>query len=184
MKIPYFFGYGSLVNGQTHAYPGMKPAKVEGWRRLWQPSPERPVAFLSVVPAPDHWTWGVIAQVPGSDWVALDKRESEYRRRPLVPHTILHDADPAEVHIYAIDDPVAPNPEQPILLSYLDVVIQGFLREHGAKGAEHFFETTDGWNVPVLNDRDNPRYPRHQKLDKRETDIVDAGLRNLSAVVD
>lgn len=46
-----------------------------------------------------------------------------------------------------------------VLLSYLDVVVQGYFREFGRKGVVHFFEMTEGWHAPVLNDRANPIYP-------------------------
>ena len=69
------------------------------------------------------------------------------------------------------------------MLSYLDVVIQGFIHMHGERGAEEFFATTDGWDTPVKDDRAAPIYPRHQKLTLRERQAVDAGLRALSAVI-
>jgi hypothetical protein len=68
-----------------------------------------------------------------------------------------------------------------ILLSYLDVVVQGFLKEFGESGVTRFFDTTDGWNTPVLNDRNDPRYPRAQVLSTAETALVDHHLNRLSA---
>ena len=184
MNTDYFFGYGSLVNRQTHDYPHLTPARVRGWRRMWQPSPLRPVAFLSVVTAPGEWVLGAIAQVPGADWQALDIREAAYQRRPVSKLATEHSVDGADVQIYAVETPTAASPDQPILLSYIDAVIQGFLAEHGPKGAEEFFETTVGWETPVRNDRYAPEYPRHQTLTDRERDIVDANLRVLSAMVE
>lgn len=182
MNDPHFFGYGSLVNRNTHAYPDLTPAKVRGWRRTWAPSPFRPVAFLSVVPAPGEWVLGALARVPNADWNALDKREAAYARH----HVEVDDCDDHRpgLQIYAAEDLKDPSNSHPILLSYLDVVVQGFLREHGKRAAEDFFSTTDGWETPVLNDRNSPRYPRHQSLTQVETDIVDSCLRNLSAMVD
>ncbi len=71
-----------------------------------------------------------------------------------------------------------------ILLSYLDVVVQGYLREFGEDGARRFFETTDGWNVPVLDDRAAPLYPRHCTLTPQERAFVDDSLAELSAQVE
>jgi len=68
-------------------------------------------------------------------------------------------------------------------MSYLDVVIQGYLRAFGQDGALRFFETTDGWGSPILNDRAAPRYPRHQALRPDETAFVDEQLARLSAVI-
>ena len=151
---------------------------------MWQPSPFLPVAFLSVVPAPNKWIMGAIAQVPDANWSALDERERAYVRKPVPTSDVDHDHPQAEVQIYAVETPVAPNPDQPILLSYIDVVAQGFLREHGEEGIDDFFQTTTGWEVPVKNDRANPQYPRHQTLTESETALVDKYLERLATVVD
>ncbi|MEM7491215.1 MAG: gamma-glutamylcyclotransferase, partial [Pseudomonadota bacterium] len=47
---PRFFGYGSLVNRRTHAYPDAAPFTIRGWRRAWRHTALRPVAFLTAVP--------------------------------------------------------------------------------------------------------------------------------------
>ena len=65
----------------------------------------------------------------------------------------------------------------PILLSYLDVVIQGYLRHFGPDGVARFVATTEGWNAPVLNDRAAPLYPRAQRLTAAETGLVDTILQ-------
>jgi len=59
------------------------------------------------------------------------------------------------------------------LLSYLDVVVQGFVHEFGTAGAKAFFETTDGWDTPVLDDRAAPIYPRAQTLSAEEQALTD-----------
>jgi hypothetical protein len=64
----------------------------------------------------------------------------------------------------------------PILLSYVDAVVQGYLATYGEAGAERFFATTEGWDAPVLNDRATPRYPRAQTLTVLERDFVNAHL--------
>jgi hypothetical protein len=68
------------------------------------------------------------------------------------------------------------------MLSYLDVVIAGFLRTFGASGADHFLQTTDDWHVPVLNDRAAPRYPRALSLSSSERQRVDRCLEELAIV--
>ena len=69
------------------------------------------------------------------------------------------------------------------MLSYLDVVVQGYLRTFGPDGADRFFATTDGWDTPILNDRKAPRYSRHQQLSPDETDFVNDRLQRLSATI-
>ena len=178
---PHFFGYGSLVNRATHAYAAAHPARATGWRRVWRRAPGRPAAFLSVEPAPGVEIDGLIAAVPHGDWAALDAREAAYARVPVTGQVCHAAPGRPEVAIYRIADPdhAAPCDAHPILLSYVDVVVQGFLAEFGRAGAERFAETTAGWDAPVLDDRAAPRYPRAQRLDARERAVVDGLLADL-----
>ena len=77
----------------------------------------------------------------------------------------------------------APSMAHPVLLSYLDVVVQGYLHEFGPDGVERFFATTDGWDAPILDDRAHPHYPRHQHLTPAETALVDDWLVRLDTAV-
>ncbi|MBM9593522.1 gamma-glutamylcyclotransferase family protein [Roseitranquillus sediminis] len=184
MSDPFFFGYGSLVNRATHTFAGAAPARAQGWRRVWRRTPLRPAAFLTVLPDPETEIDGLIAAVPGADWVALDAREAAYDRVPFA--SLTHSLGGVlETAIYAIPPGAheAPGPQSPILLSYLDVVLQGYLREFGVAGVARFVTTTDGWDAPVLDDRGTPRYPRAQALDAAETAVVDRWLSDLSVNV-
>jgi hypothetical protein len=71
----------------------------------------------------------------------------------------------------------------PILLSYLDTVVQGYLREFGEAGAARFFETTTGWEAGIHDDRTDPVYPRAQDTTDRERALVDAALRDMNVPV-
>tara|TARA_R110002073_G_scaffold77480_2_gene187637 strand:+ start:581 stop:1141 length:561 start_codon:yes stop_codon:yes gene_type:complete len=181
---PYFFGYGSLVNLNTHQYPSAQLAKLRGWRRAWVRTAARDVVFLTVAPDPASTIDGVIAAVPNGDWLALDAREYGYARHSsggAVAHNLTPTPDIAH---YAIPPEATGAPgNHVILLSYLDVVVQGFLHLYGEQGVAQFFDTTDGWETPVLNDRSDPVYPRHQVLKTAETDLVDDHLTRLSARV-
>jgi hypothetical protein len=171
MEDHAFFGYGSLVNRLTHDNAVLGRATVRGWRRLWCCGPGRANAFLTVIPDPATAIEGLVAQVPDGDWQALDAREHAYARTRTPTRGLPRLATAA---IYAIP-PASRAPERadtPILLSYLDVVVQGYLREFGAPGAERFAATTDGWHLPVLNDRAAPRYPRAQQLEAEERAAV------------
>ena len=177
MSDPYFFGYGSLVNLATHDYGDPRPATLQGWRRLWCETSSRKAAFLSIAPAPGARIQGLMAQVKDGDWQALDAREAGYERREAA-HQITHDlAQQVPCAVYTIPQSKTaeerPSPA-PILLSYLDVVLQGFIQIYGELGARGFMDTTDQWNRPVLNDRAAPLYPRHQKLEDRQRQLVDA----------
>ena len=65
----------------------------------------------------------------------------------------------------------------PICLSYIDCVLQGVIHRFGQAALDAFFETTDGWHVPILNDRAEPIYPRAIKLSAHETELIDAHLK-------
>lgn len=170
---PWFFGYGSLVNRATHDYPDARPARLNGWRRSWVRTELRDVVFLSVEPAPGHSIDGLIARVPDADWTALDIRETGYARRDASDH-VHHDAGIANIAVYQVPEDVQRDGStHTILLSYLDVVVQGFLREFGEGGVEAFFATTDNWHVPVVDDRGAPRYSRTQPITAFERRLTD-----------
>jgi len=181
MSDPAFFGYGSLVNLATHTYDAPRPAVLHGWRRVWRRTTLRKAAYLSVMPCAETMLHGMVAHVPRADWSALDKREAAYQRHD-VSDTIRHDGPAAPTAVYQVrPEHVADDNDHPILLSYVDVVVQGYLRMHGPKGVAHFFETTTGWETPILNDRADPIYPRHQVLSAEERALVD---HHLAAVVE
>lgn len=168
---PWFFGYGSLVNRATHDYPAAQPAQLHGWRRVWVRTMQRDVVFLSVHRATGTSIGGLVAQMPGAEWAALDQRETGYDRicadgqvSPVVAPVAVYQVPPACQ---------SPGRDHAILLSYLDVVVQGFLREFGEAGAEAFFATTDGWDIPVRDDRAAPLYPRAQVLTPQERSLTD-----------
>ena len=182
---PFFFGYGSLVNTATHVYDRHHPARLSGWRRVWRHTPIRDMAFLTAEPMDGVEIDGLIAAVPGADWAALDERETGYDR-VHVPQGITHQAEDAgHIAVYTIpaDKHGPADGERPILLSYLDVVVQGYLQVFGEKGGEDFFATTAGWDTVILDDRTAPQYPRAQVLSQPETDFVDHHLSELNATL-
>lgn len=183
MRHPHFFGYGSLVNRQTHSYQDARPAEVRGWRRCWRHTVLRDVAFLTVVEAPDARIDGLIAAVPAGDWAALDLREAAYDRLALGPEDVTHDhPEPIGVQIYRTraSHDAAPTVLHPVLLSYIDTVVAGFRDVFGDAGAQRFFATTDGWDAPVLDDRKAPVYRRAIPPTSETRKLVDAALDALS----
>lgn len=175
MNAAHFFGYGSLVNLATHDYTAPRLAALSGWRRVWRHTTLRPVAYLSVEPCENTEIAGVIAQVPQGDWAALDEREAAYVRRDVTDQ-IAGWQEAGQVAVYQVEQAQAPTARHPILLSYVDVVLQGYLQQYGQEGAREFCASTHGWNAPILNDRNQPRYPRHQILSSEERTIVDGLL--------
>ena len=182
---PYFFGYGSLVNRYTHDFTDPQPATLSGWARAWRHTDLRPVAFLTAVPSALTTIEGMIARVPDADWDALDQREWAYDRIAASDSISHKQGSEIDIAVYAVPEARHQNPtnRHPILLSYVDVVIQGYLREFGRDGVDRFVSTTEGWDAPVLNDRANPRYPRHQPLTGSETALVDDHLAALAVQI-
>ena len=177
MQDPWFFGYGSLVNRATHDHDEAHPARLRGWRRAWRHTALRPVAFLTAVPDPGAEIDGLIAQVPRGDWQALDHRERAYDR--VRAETVDHRVTPLpEVQVYTIPDGKHGPADRlhPVLLSYVDVVVEGFLNEFGAEGVARFFATTSGWEAPVAADRAAPRYTRHRAVTREVRLLVDRHL--------
>ncbi|MGP9790315.1 gamma-glutamylcyclotransferase [Roseinatronobacter sp. NSM] len=181
MSDPYFFGYGSLVNRQTHDYTDAHRAAIRGWRREWRYSHRLDKTFLSVVPDTDARIDGLIARVPRADWAALDLRETGYGRH-MVPPDRLHHESPvtvaAQVYAVPLDASALPDVSHHIHLSYLDVVVAGFLAEFGTDGVTRFFATTTGWGA-VLNDRASPLYPRARPTTPALREMVDDSLSQL-----
>jgi hypothetical protein len=172
-----FFGYGSLVNRHTHSYGPVVRATVTGWARAWRHTGARDVAFLTAVPSPGTRIDGVLAPVPAGDWAALDAREWAYVRTRAEPQR--------SAQIYHIPDGLhdATSTRHPILLSYLDAVVQGYEEQFGPDGVARFFATTQGWEAPVLNDRAAPRYPRACRLTQAQTALVDRMLSAAGSTV-
>ena len=186
------FGYGSLVNAGTLA-PGTRAVRVRltGWRRAWRHS--GPASYgrrctLTVYPDPGSAIDGVVIAPPIDTLPALDKREGQYTRH-AIDAGALDWLDPRpdgwpDPFVYVGNNEYRRpgDADYPIMLSYLDVVIAGFLKTFGASGADRFLQTTDDWHVPVLNDRTAPRYPRALSLSPSERHRVDCCLKELAII--
>lgn len=175
MTRPFFFGYGSLVNRNTHAYGDSATARLQGWRRVWRQTTYDPIPILTAEPCEGWQIDGLIAHVPNGDWQALDAREHAYDRVPVtarVTHTV---TDPIQIATYTVphDKYPAPATHGPILQSYLDTVVLGYLQEFGEEGALEFFASTVGWNCPIRQDRAAPQYPRTQTPTPKQADFID-----------
>ena len=164
------FGFGSLVNPATHEFEIEEALTLPDSVREWVTAPMHDQAFLSLADADGHAVAGVIMRVPPSHHDSLDAREAGYSRHDLSDGVITYRARPEPR-----------DTAKPILMSYLDVVIQGFLEQLGEDAAQGFFTSTRNWDHPVLNDRENPRYPRFQTMSDGQADFVDQGLAAVGA---
>ncbi len=173
--------------GRPTATTTVHPARLRGWRRAWRHTDLRPLAYLTAVPHEGAEIDGAIASVAEADWPALDAREHAYDRVavPEVARDLEAGATPVPAVLYAIPEGRhgRPSTAHPVLLSYLDVVVQGFFRMFGADGVARFFATTDGWEAPIADDRARPLYPRAQLLQPSERALVDRHLAERNCVL-
>ncbi|MCF3932844.1 gamma-glutamylcyclotransferase [Acuticoccus sp. M5D2P5] len=182
------FGYGSLVNRATLPETiDVRPARVKGWRRAWRASSREVtggVCAVSVMEDAGSEIEGLLCTFDDTYWPTIEAREYRYDAIPL------SGADYADG--LSLDGPMLifkasagsdhfGDEDNPITLSYIDCILQGFLREFGADGVSRFMETTEGWSVPIVDDRAKPRYPRAQQLSADERKLVDRMLSNVDA---
>lgn len=95
---------------------------------------------MTAVPGdPSEQIQGLIAAVPNADWAALDERETGYRRIPSAGK-VSHGGDPStDIAHYAVaTEDMLMEGDQAILLSYLDVVIQGICNNLVKTALMHF----------------------------------------------
>lgn len=170
-----YFGYGSLVNRETHrtAILGAARASVRGWRRHWQGRPHHvddPISLLSVRAEPDagHELPGLLVFDRIENIAALDEREFNYHRRTIAAEAITTAVEiPSGVPVYIYEGKaeIAPDTGHAILQSYLDAVLKGYLLEYGETAVGDFIRSTHAFDsTPVIRDRNAPRYMRSVDL--------------------
>ncbi|WP_234984259.1 gamma-glutamylcyclotransferase [Roseivivax jejudonensis] len=170
-----------MVNTRTHQNRPAAVAQLRGWRRGWRTPPGSEVAVLTALPDPEAEIEGLVAAVAPADWAALHAREAHYDLHDVSTSTRHDTGTESRIGLYAVPDRHGRAAAAPILLSYLDVVAQGYLDHFGPEGLARFVETTEGWETPVTDDRAAPRYPRAQPLADDTRAAVDALLSGLGA---
>ena len=202
-----YFGYGSLVNRATLTTGHVQThrARLKGWRRTWRPRPDMgpdtgatPGVTLPDGIAPSLLTAhraegasidGLLVIDFAVNLAGVDTREFRYHRRDIVLAD-LEFTDPGHglgaditLHVYEarVEHPAADGPA-PILRSYLDAVMQGFLREFGLDGLHRFVAETDAFHTPIHDDRASPLYPRAVRLSPAEVELFDGVLGHATPV--
>ena len=169
----YYFGYGSLVNRDTRPVGEFsEPATLKGWHRVWEnrtadSERSQQCTSLSIEELGNRSMGsieGVVARMPVSELSVLDKREAGYDRLKLPANQFeLTDSVEADfVYVYqsALPNRYLADEDHPILQSYIDCVLAGYLTLFGHSGMQAMIDSTRGWNHPVMNDRTAPHYPR------------------------
>lgn len=184
----FYFGYGSLVNRATRpADEFSTPVRLHGWHRSWthrvrhlelgRGSCSLSVTDLDSGGSPEIAATaidGVLVPISEEDLPTLDARESGYDRvaLPREQFELLHGAKldmsgDAEFFLYRsnADHEGSASDAHPILQSYVDCVMAGYLKYYGEQGLREFVASTDGWYGQILNDRTTPLYVRAQSID-------------------
>jgi len=192
-----YFGYGSLVNRATLTTGHVEAhrARLKGWRRTWRPRPDMGAtpgvtlpdgvtpSLLSAHRAEGFSIDGLLVIDFAVNLAGVDTREFRYHRRDIALSD-LEFTDPVHglgaditLHVYEarVEHPATVGPA-PILRSYLDAVMQGFLREFGAAGLHRFVSETDAFHTPIHEDRTQPLYPRAVSLSPEEVELFDVVL--------
>ena len=171
-----YFGYGSLVNRDTR--PPLEQAfkaRLSGWERHWahrvaDEGADRHCTSLSARPTSDAAMAidGVVVLIEESELPTLDQRESGYFRQavPISAFDMEAELPVQEVAIYQSlpENFAAANENFPILQSYIDCVLAGYAHLFDEAGLNEFMRTTNGWTGHILNDRNQPFYPRAVSL--------------------
>lgn len=185
-----YFGYGSLVNCDTrHPDSVAVPGRLAGWVREWRIAGKTPyggACSLTVRPSEGHEIAGLMVREHRDGLPALDKREWRYDRLDLVHGAFRPDADaaleaPGFVYRAKAEHYRWGDDDHPILQSYVDCVLAGFLKHWGEAGVRHFVEATEGWHVPIRRDRDAPLYPRAVLVPEQARVFFDDVLREADA---
>ncbi|MEX3009486.1 gamma-glutamylcyclotransferase family protein [Hoeflea sp. TYP-13] len=184
-----YFGYGSLVNRDTLRtdYVHAQPVRLHGWRRCWRPRMHgdpirsgKPTSLLSARQMAGSVIEGLLVFDRVSNLPCVDEREATYDRVrvPLDRLEVIDGKLPdCRVYVYeAQTNSASHDPHHPILQSYLDAVLQGFLNEFGRQGVHDFLDSTDGFERTVHADRHDPIYPRSVTLSLEERTFIDTLL--------
>lgn len=179
-----YFGFGSLVNTSTLRtdYIETIPVALKGWRRHWQGRPavdDPEIALLSIHRHENAQLHGLIVVDSLENLDAVDEREQGYQRVQLSHDDFVVEGRtlPANLYVYVANTANEPDAQPPLLQSYLDAVMQGYLNEYGSNGLTHFIETTIGFDRPIIKDRNQPQYPRAIELDESSAELFDNTLR-------
>lgn len=185
-----YFGYGSLVNRATlrteivTAYP----ARLTGYRRVWRPRPAHAPKFGGIGPAVLTSQRAEGVSIDGllvidklKNLPDVDERENLYRRNDIATSDLAfaNDAPALDFPLFVYEQDYEPEEgaaPSPILRSYLDAVMQGFLTVFGEEGLVRFISETDGFDLPIHEDRDDPVYPHPVRLADGEAEIFERVL--------
>ncbi len=179
----HYFGYGSLVNRQTRPdNEAFQPVSVMNWQRAWAhrvqqpghtasvPAPEKGFTVLTVAYCKAGLLDGVQVTIDDTDIPQLDAREAGYERQ--ITRSDLS-TEPVAIYVSRPEHVAMANADYPLLQSYTDCVLAGYLDVFGWAGVDRFIGSTQGWSAPIFADREQPIYPRAVSLSVEVTAAFD-----------
>jgi glutathione-specific gamma-glutamylcyclotransferase len=170
-----YFGYGSLVNELTWLQSERRhleryPVEVQNWTREWRhcvDTPNGPVCALTAVERAGSRIHGILIQCDAADLTQIDAREVGYDRVGLARRDVLSSISNLPEKLYTYKSKSSHyrlgGMDYPIWFSYAEAVLHGYLSVFKTEGVDRFIQSTSGWTVPVVDDRDNPQYHRSPK---------------------
>lgn len=181
------FAYGSLLNKNTWSFEAdIELVCLKGWIRQWRQiiqTDKGKICALSISPNLSTSIEGILLNVDQSALLAINERETGYDKTLLeyenfkAQRTNIQLSGKSIITYTGSSETTAwANQKAPILLSYIDVVAKGYFDVFGWEGVNNFFESTQGWQLPILDDRKTPIYPRAQELDKKFLNQIDQQL--------
>ena len=188
-----YFGYGSLVNRHTRpAEEIAHSARLNGWQRVWDhrvsnPYRDKRCTSLSIEPSSEVAVEGVIVRLDLDMLPQLDQREAGYDRMVLpatdfdLPEELLEQMDGEGVEDIMVYRSQAQNrgladAESPVLQSYVDCVMAGYLHRFGEEGVNALVSSTRGWESSLFNDRTEPFYPRWVEVSSADQQYFDNSI--------
>lgn len=180
----WVFGYGSLVNRQTlSGGDTIELVTLKGWTREWRHVVETPRGAFCLLTMRECDATAINGAVIAVDDAALegfDVREAGYDRITLQSGLSAH--EPAASRgpddcVFAYRSKPAKlgwaTAQRPLLLSYIDSVLDGMLQSFGETGLDAFVRSTKGWSHHIRDDRAAPLYPRATRIDAAKRALFD-----------
>jgi len=185
-----FFGYGSLVNELTLSKKyDIQSGKIQNWKREWKHCVDTTfgrVCALTASRIEDALIDGVFIRCNEIELKQFDEREIGYDRMGIARSDVVYSSGPLPDRLYIYTS----GPEHyrvgdfyyPIWLSYVEVVMYGYLMMFGEAGVDRFIQSTEGWSAPIIDDRQNPRYPRFTKISDEHRRLIETWLHSICEV--
>lgn len=174
-KLSYMekiFSYGSLVSIETWSFKSQyEVATAYGWVRQWKKiinTEKGKICALTVSPKKKSSLDGILISADQFVQKKIDKREEGYEKIRIENDMFLYISEQSTC-CWASED-------APIIKSYIDVVAHGYFQILGEEGFIKFFETTEGWELPIMDDRSNPLYPRALNLNDNFLKKIDCQI--------